>query len=92
MPPTSNAQFARTLGNKGTGMKMYNIKLSRVMEEWEKGVRIRCHFKDTELGGVDSSLDLDFLKGMPPATEIQIQGSEMNFALRICCCGFPGNH
>lgn len=72
-------------------MKMYKTKLSRVIEEWEKGVRIRCHFKDTEAGGVDSSLDLDVLKGMPPATETQTQGSEMNFALRICCC-FPGNH
>ena len=67
-------------------------ELSRLMEEWEKGVRIRCHFKDTEAGGVDNSLDLDVLKGMPLATEIQTQGSEMNFALRICCCSFPGNH
>ena len=37
-------------------------------------------------------MDLDVLKGMPPATEIQTLGSEMNFVLRICCGGFPGNH
>lgn len=59
------------------------------MEEWEKGVRIRCHFKDTEAGGVDSSLDLHVLKGMPLATEIQTQGSEMNFGFEDLLLRFP---
>lgn len=92
MPPNSNAHFARTHEKKKADE---NVQSEKSCPGWWRNgrrVRIRCHFKDTEAGGVDSSLDLDVLKGMPPATEIQTLGSEMNFVLRICCGGFPGNH